>query len=146
MTAPDEPIREIRLDNVELGDITPKSFSSFIAKEDTNDFVTKFKTRVSGYLAVGLWSSLVACGAWHAERVGYITHQMLSFSSSINTVTASQDTELDYEPFDKAFVMVGDTAKTLYAVVSPLATAATGFYFVAKSTESPRNFQEDDDE
>lgn len=116
------------------------------AKEDINDFVAKSKTRVSAYLTAGLCSSLLACGIWHADRVGYITHQMLSPSSSINTVTESQGTELDYKSFDKAFVMVEDTSETLYKVFLPLATAATGVYLVSKSTESPRNSQEDDDE
>ena len=126
--------------------ITPQTFTSFRAKDTTNDFVTKFRTRISGYLALGLWSSLVAAGAWHAGRVSHITDRMLVAAPLVQSDEDVNVANLSYKSFDKAFVMVGDAAKTLYAVISPLATAATGFYFVSQSTEQSSSKEEEEEE
>ncbi|MEL6879080.1 MAG: hypothetical protein AAFP09_01040 [Cyanobacteria bacterium J06607_10] len=124
--------------STDIEEITPNTFKSFNAKEDTSDFVTRFRTKIAGFLALGLWSSLVIAGGWHARRVSVITDLMLIYAQNSQAVQGEAEIEVDFEAFDKAFVMVGDTAKTLYAVVSPLATAATGFYFVSQSGEQTR--------
>lgn len=55
----------------------------------------------------------------------------------------SPEPELDFDAYEKVFVMVGDTAKTLYAVLSSLAVAVTGFYFASKVEDDRMGFSED---
>jgi hypothetical protein len=101
---------------------------------ETNAFVTRFHTTVTGTLAIGLWFALILAGVWHALTISSVSRSLLEHGVSPQVANGNAQAEIDFEAYDKASAMVGDTATTMYAVLSPLATAATGFYFASKST------------
>lgn len=126
-----------------LSSLVEKDFSSLEAEAlDVDSYVAKFRTQISGYLAIGFGITLALGGLWHAANVAYISHRMMNYS--LTTEADSSDSDLDFDAYEKAFVMVGDTAKTLYAVLSPLAAAVTGFYFASKAEDDRMSPLEDD--
>ena len=102
-----------------------------LLKQQTDSFIRELRAKVSGLLAFSLWISLIATGWWHTHMIGIIATETLENSASVES-----GGELDFEAYDKSSAIVGDTAKTLYAVISPLATAITGFYFVIQTNKS----------
>ena len=112
------------LEKVSLNEATGSKFKSIDISVDS--VVTIFRTGISGLLAVSLWLAFISTGIWHGYMVSTIVN------NTLNKIE-NQEKEIDFEGIDKARSIVADTAKTLYAVISPLATAITGFYFVSKS-------------
>jgi len=106
-------------------------------KQQTESFIRKFRAQVAGVLAASLWLALIATGWWHTHMVGIIATKTLG-----SPETLEEGEELDFEAYDKSSSIVGDTAKTLYAVISPLATAITGFYFVIQTGQQDDNEDE----
>lgn len=121
----------INLDSAIGSDYDFRTLQIQFLKQQTESFIRKFRARVAGGLATSLWVALIATGWWHTHMVGIIAVETLK-----NSTLVEDGNELDFEAYDKAASVVGDTAKTLYAVVSPLATAITGFYFVIQSNRS----------
>lgn len=85
------------------------------------DLRKNFHTRVSGELAKGLWYLLGSVVVIHLVAV-------VGFSWRLTHAPLPGDTDRT-ERIQSAIATVGDAAKTLYAVLTPLATAVTGYYF-----------------
>lgn len=115
-----------QLEKVSLDEATNSEFNSIHMKVES--VVKIFRTGVSGFLAVSLWIAFICTGLWHTYMVKIIVDKTLS-------KIENNEKEIDFEAIDKSRSIVADTAKTLYAVISPLATGITGFYFVVKSDE-----------
>jgi hypothetical protein len=111
-----------------------RAFETTRITTETNAFVTRFHTSVTGTLAIGLWFALILAGVWHTLTISSVSRSLLEHGVSPQLANGNAQAERDFEAYDKASAMVGDTATTIYAVLSPLATAATGFYFASKST------------
>jgi hypothetical protein len=86
------------------------------------------KLIVSAFLAVSLWSFLGMIAFRHFQA-------SLEFSQKLaETAPSDNDTASRIE---KASTGVNDTAKTLYTLITPLATAITGYFFAASGSQSP---------
>jgi hypothetical protein len=86
-----------------------------------NEFCKTFHTRVSGELARGLWYLLGLVVVLHMISV-------IGFSWRLTDTPTAGDTDRT-ERIETAIATVSDAAKVLYAVLTPLATAVTGYYF-----------------
>jgi hypothetical protein len=90
------------------------------------------QTSVTGILAIILWLAFLFAGYWHASTIEYLSKQYILEVS--NSALDSEEIESRrWQNYERATALINDTAKTLYAVLTPLATAATGFYFSSKS-------------
>jgi hypothetical protein len=111
--------------------------SSDVPKEDTAKFLhpgtmtipgeemrKTFEAGMSGVLALGLWLLLGGTVITHLAAT-------VVFSSQLVEKPSVNDTEGQSERIEKATSTVGDTAKTLYALLTPLAATVTGYYFTA---------------
>lgn len=80
------------------------------------------KAGMSGVLALGLWLLLGGTIIAHLTTI-------IVFSWHLIASPVTNDVEGQKERIDKATSNVSDTAKTLYTLLTPLATAITGYYF-----------------
>lgn len=85
------------------------------------DLRKNFHTRVSGELAKGLWYLLGSVVVIHLVAI-------VGFSWRLTNAPTAGDTDRT-DRIETAIATVGDAVKTLYAVLTPLATAVTGYYF-----------------
>lgn len=83
-----------------------------------------FKLVVSGVLALGLWGFLGWVAAFQLNSVTELSKQGANLAGQ----NGNQNAQIE-----KAIANVNDTAKTLYALLTPLATAVTGYFFAASS-------------
>lgn len=83
-----------------------------------------FKTKIAGWLAVGLWVGLIIVYLGHLTAIVYLSVLL------VNPPASDDPTRL--ERFDRSFVAINDTAKTIYSFLTPLATAITSYYFVTE--------------
>jgi hypothetical protein len=123
--------------------------------EAPDAYIKKYQAKIAGYLAVGLWLAFIATVIWHGAMIQTIALKYIDLSSTSPITSASPSTSASpvastppsatggqgngntrWEDFYRAASLVGDTAKTLYAVLSPLATAVTGFYFTSSVASS----------
>ncbi|MEH1805252.1 hypothetical protein [Nostoc sp.] len=95
-----------------------------------------FNTYLAGTLALMLWGTLIGVIFWHALAINYISKSLWGTSSSIEEVQKKSET---------SSALINDTAKTLYSLIGPLATAVTGFYYnsVALSKSNSRDEEND---
>lgn len=99
------------------------------------DMRRNFRTRVSGRLALGLWSLLGAVVFIHIIGISYSAIQ-LSRKVGFQTVSLNEDdVSLRKQVVDDSVGMINDAVKTLYSFLTPLATAVTGYYFSAVETD-----------
>lgn len=144
-SAPDLP--PVRLEQIVL----EESSSSASRREGTPQFSIDQKREmskiwISGILGLFLWlilGGLIVAHFWAISRLSWrmIDHgsaekQAVPPSSQTlpQTPQSSQDRfSQDVERYEKAVVTINDTAKSLYTLLAPLATAITGYYFTSKS-------------
>lgn len=107
-----------------LNDVLPNhSLPTNSVRESHDDFRKNFHVRVSGDLAKGLWYLLGWVVVVHFVGV-------VAFSWRLGNKPVSGDLEENrLERIEKAVSNVNDAAKTLYAVLAPLAATVTGYYF-----------------
>ncbi|HEY9600514.1 MAG TPA: hypothetical protein V6C85_02825 [Allocoleopsis sp.] len=85
------------------------------------------KLIVSALLAISLWGFLGVIAFKHFQA-------SLEFSRQLAATAPSDKGAVDR--IDKAYTGVNETAKTLYALITPLATAITGYFFAASGSQS----------
>ena len=95
-------------------DLGVTDFSSGVIFEDSAKFTPEahrrlFRTRTAGFLALGLWLIFGFVILWHVLTIRSLSEQLLLQNSS--------SIEEQERRFDKATALVGDTAKTLYAIL-----------------------------
>lgn len=86
-----------------------------------------FKLSVSALLAGSLWIFLGIIALSHVQASG-------EFSRKIANLPEQDSAKVDQ--IQKAALSFNDTAKTLYALITPLATAVTGYFFAASGSTS----------
>jgi hypothetical protein len=86
-----------------------------------------FKLIVSALLAVSLWGFLGVIAFRHFQASSELSRQLAA--------TDSQDNG-KIDNIEKAFTGINDTAKTLYTLITPLATAITGYFFAISGSQS----------
>lgn len=86
-----------------------------------------FNTRIAGVLAIGLWTILGVTVLWHLGSTAFIYYRLWNEEQNIENAIAK---------VDKSSSLVNDTAKSLYAVIVPIAATVTAFYFDANKRES----------
>lgn len=106
----------------------------------TPEWRDSFKLIVSAVLALCLWLFLVGIAILHFQV-------SCEFSRKIADLPVQDNVKV--EQIEKAALSVNDTAKTLYALITPLATAVTGYFFAASSSatsliKSEKNADEHD--
>ncbi|MBE9051005.1 hypothetical protein IQ243_11360 [Nostocales cyanobacterium LEGE 11386] len=79
-----------------------------------------FNTYLAGTLALMLWSSLIGVIFWHTFAVTSIAKNLWNTNSSLEEMQKKSET---------SSALINETAKTLYTLIGPLATAVTGFYY-----------------
>ncbi|MBH8561354.1 hypothetical protein I8748_04035 [Nostoc sp. CENA67] len=84
-----------------------------------------FKLIVSAALALSLWIFLGGIAVLHFQ----VSRE---FSRKIADLPVQDNAKVNQ--IEKAALSVNDTAKTLYALITPLATAVTGYFFAASSS------------
>jgi hypothetical protein len=120
---------------VTLSEVSPIGFGSTSVNVDA--YVKRLQAQIAGYLAIILWAGFLVTLLWHGSMISYLTYQMVqNLKRESTTSISSVNSEQGEKVFDKTSSLVGDTAKTLYAVLSPLATVVTSFYFSVKSSEA----------
>jgi hypothetical protein len=87
-----------------------------------------FKSRMTGFLAIGVWSLLAGVVIWQISFIGILCNKEIPKGSS---ASAGDQKEL----LDKKSTLINETAKTLYTFLGPLITAATGFYFASSESK-----------
>ncbi|MBN3905161.1 MAG: hypothetical protein HWQ35_00790 [Nostoc sp. NMS1] len=127
-------------------DNTPKASDSLnnlipqFGEKTTNispaDKRQNFNTYLAGTLALMLWGTLIGVIFWHAFAINYISKSLWGTSSSIEEVQKKSET---------SSALINDTAKTLYSLIGPLATAVTGFYYNSVALSKSNSREEDND-
>lgn len=114
-----------------LNDVLPNhSLPKGSVRESHEELRKNFHVRVSGDLAKGLWYLLGWVVVVHFLGV-------VAFSWRLGNKPAPGDLEENrLERIEKAVSNVNDAAKTLYAVLTPLAATVTGYYFTLGSSSS----------
>ena len=114
-----------------LNDVLPNhALLKGSVRESHEELRKNFHVRVSGELAKGLWYLLGGVVVMHLVGV-------TAFSWRLgNSPVPGDSEEKRTERIEKAVANVNDAAKTLYAVLTPLATAVTGYYFTLGGTSS----------
>lgn len=84
-----------------------------------------FKLIVSAVLALSLWIFLVGIALLHFQV-------SCEFSRKISNLLVEDNAKV--EQIEKAVLSINDTAKTLYALITPIATAVTGYFFAASGS------------
>ena len=87
-----------------------------------DDHRKNLRAQASRTLAMGFWVLLALVAVAHLGTT-------IIFSKELFRKTEKNYAQSEIERIEKAISSVGDTAKTLYAVLAPLATAVTGYYF-----------------
>ena len=155
----DSSFSSLRREGVEVSELVNDLFQNKKSFESVDDHIKRLNAEASRGLALGLWSAIFAAAIWHTFMIGTIALDALgiidkasriigefiggSGDKSERPIEEENDDSPDWTAHDKASALVGDTAKTLYAVLTPLATSVTGFYFVSKSNESDLNDDSD---
>jgi hypothetical protein len=122
-----------------IGDSIGEAFDSVeLIKEKAKAYEKRFNVGISGMLAIILWSAFLYTGYWHLSTIKEMSLKYVSdFSASELGVQEVEDRR--WQNYERATALINDTAKTLYAVLTPLAATATGFYFSSKATESTKD-------
>lgn len=85
------------------------------------DWRENLKLIISGVLAGSLWVILGAVIAYHFWEVAQFSAELAKLRGG----TAKDDAEM----IQRGIAAVNDTAKTLYAFLTPLAAGVTGYFF-----------------
>ncbi|BDI18564.1 hypothetical protein ANSO36C_43660 [Nostoc cf. commune SO-36] len=95
-----------------------------------------FNTYLAGTLALMLWGTLIGVIFWHAFAINSISKNLWGTNSAIEEVQKKSET---------SSALINDTAKTLYSLIGPLATAVTGFYYNSLALSKSNSREEDND-
>ena len=96
------------------------------------EFRENLKAGMSGVLALGLWLLLGSIVVAHVAATITFSWELVKSSNANGTGKGNEQVE-------KATSLVGDTAKTLYSFLTPLATAVTGYYFTTRASSDSLN-------
>ena len=113
----------VRIDEVLEEEINLDQQSTFASP--INEFIKKTNTAIAGGLAISLWVMLVITVVWHIWSISQLNQK---FWSDTNKLSDAQ------VKMEKSLSAISDTAKTLYAVITPIAVTITGFYFQTSSS------------
>lgn len=89
-----------------------------------HEWRASFNLVISGVLGCSIWLFLGLVAHWHFALVQNFSQKR---------VPPSTPNKEQVEQIDRAINDVNDTAKTLYAILTPLATAVTGYYFALQN-------------
>lgn len=122
--------------NVDIRNLSSEVGGQFDSLESTTKaFVKTFQAKVTATLAVGLWSLFTLSVLWHIFMIQKISLRYIDIYQETLELGIEDQRYSIWEEISKSSDLVNDTAKTLYAVLSPLATAVTGFYFSSSSQD-----------
>ena len=102
-----------------------------------------FRTWVAGALAIGLWGLLGVVVLIHIVGVACAARSLASTIHSSETLT-EDSVQLKTQVVEESVGLVDNSSKTLYAFLTPLATAITGYYF--STVEAANTQSQEDDE
>jgi hypothetical protein len=119
---------------IDLDQVQPQKAS--ISLNHHAEYRKNFRARLSGDLAKGLWYLLGL-----TVILNLLTVIALSWRLTNPPKTGDIDRS---ERIEKAVAIVDSFAKTLYAVLTPLATAVTGYYFsTGADSDSDQNSEQE---
>lgn len=96
-----------------------------------------FKLVVSAFLALSLWFFLGTIAFSHFQASCELSRKIANLPEQDNAKV---------DQIQKAALSFNDTAKTLYALITPLATAVTGYFFAASGSTSVTRREIDQEE
>ena len=82
------------------------------------------KPIVAAFLALGLWTMLALAMVWNGACVTWLSAKLVNLDYKDKEISEQKERVIN-----ATLSNINDTAKTLYAILAPLATAVSAYYY-----------------